>query len=98
MSLDGTYEVALHSPQGDQAMTIVLATDGATLSGSAVSPEGEIALVGAAYEGSTATWKLPVTVPMPLTLDFEATVDGDFISGVAKVGAIATIPFDGKRA
>ena len=97
MSVDGKYDVTIHSPQGPQSMTIVLTTDGASLTGIAHSAEGETELVEPAYEGSTVTWKLPITVPMPLTLEFEATIDGDSISGVAKVGAIASIPFDGTR-
>jgi hypothetical protein len=97
MAVDGTYDITIHSPRGPQPMTVVLVTDGASLTGSAKSAEGDTELLSPAYDGNTVTWKLPITVPMPLTLEFEATVDGDGISGVAKVGAIASIPFDGKR-
>jgi hypothetical protein len=97
MAVDGKYDITIHSPQGPQPMTVVLTTDGASITGTATSAEGDSELVEPAYEGNSVTWKLPITVPMPLTLEFEATIDGDSISGVAKVGAIASIPFDGNR-
>jgi hypothetical protein len=97
MSVDGKFDVTIHAPQGDQPMTIVLTTDGATITGTAESAEGVADLVEPSYQGNDVKWKLPITLPMPLTLEFEATVDGDSISGVAKVGAMATIPFDGSR-
>jgi hypothetical protein len=59
--------------------------------------EGTSDLLELARNGDTCTWNLPITKPMPLTLSFTAAVDGDQISGTAKVGAIATIPFDGTR-
>lgn len=97
MSIDGTYEITIHSPQGPQPMTVTLTTEEEAISGTATSSEGVADLVDPAYDGGTVTWKLPITVPMPLTLAFEATIEGDSISGVAKVGSLATIPFDGNR-
>src|SRR4051794_11971045 len=97
MAIDGTYEITLHAPQGAQSMTVVLTTEGAALTGKATSAEGDSDLLDPAFDGNNVTWKLPIAKPMPLTLEFEATLDGDLITGVAKVGTIASIPFDGKR-
>ena len=32
-------------------------------------------------DGNTITWKMQMTVPMPMTLDCEATIDGDTLTG-----------------
>ena len=97
MTIDGTFEITLRAPQGAEPMTLALSTDGTSLTGTATSSEGVEDLQEPAYEGNTLTWKLPITKPMAPTLAFEATLDGDLISGEAKVGKLATIPFDGKR-
>ena len=37
--------------------------------------------------GDTLTWSANITQPMPMTLEFEATVDGDAMKGNVKLGA-----------
>jgi hypothetical protein len=44
------------------------------------------------------SWKVAITNPMPMTLEFEGAVDGDKISGNANAGAFGALPFSGKRA
>jgi hypothetical protein len=39
-----------------------------------------------------------MTQPMPITIDATATIDGDQISGEAKLGAFGTATFEGSRA
>ena len=39
-----------------------------------------------------------MTSPMPMTLEFAATVDGDKISGNVKLGAFGNASFSGTRA
>ena len=38
-----------------------------------------------------------MTVPMPMTLEGEATIDGDSITGGVKAGAFGTFPMSGSR-
>jgi hypothetical protein len=40
---------------------------------------------------------MKMTVPMPMTLEGEATVDGDTITGGVKAGAFGTFPMTGTR-
>ena len=49
-------------------------------------------------DGDTLTWKMNMTVPMPMTLDCDATVDGDTLTGNVKAGAFGTFPLTGTRA
>jgi len=39
-----------------------------------------------------------MTSPMPIKVEATATVDGDSISGEAKLGAFGTATFEGSRA
>jgi len=47
--------------------------------------------------GNTLSWKMDMTVPMPMTLDCTATVDGDSITGEVKAGAFGSMPVSGTR-
>jgi hypothetical protein len=48
--------------------------------------------------GNTLTWKMDMKVPMPMSLEGEATVDGDAISGNIKAGAFGSMAMSGTRA
>jgi hypothetical protein len=41
---------------------------------------------------------MDMKVPMPMTLDCEATVDGDTITGNVKAGAFGSMAMSGTRA
>jgi hypothetical protein len=43
-------------------------------------------------------WKLTITTPLTLTLEFKGTVAGDAITGEMDVGPMGNYPFTGKRA
>ena len=98
MSADGSWNITIKTPMGAQSATLVLTTDGATLSGQMQSPMGNIDLTDGTVDGESLTWKAALTAPMPMTLEFTATVDGDAIAGEAKLGAMGSAPFEGTRA
>jgi hypothetical protein len=98
MSVDGSWNITLKTPMGAQSATLVLTTDGGTLSGQMQSPLGNIDLTDGTVDGGSLTWKAAMTSPMPMTLEFTATVDGDAIAGEAKLGAMGSAPFEGTRA
>jgi hypothetical protein len=43
------------------------------------------------------TFQVDITVPMPMTLDIEATVDGDAINGTVTAGMFGSFPLNGSR-
>ena len=47
--------------------------------------------------GNTLTWKADIKSPMPLTLTFTGTIDGDRMTGTVSAGAIGSWPFTGGR-
>ena len=44
------------------------------------------------------SWKVSITNPMPLTLEFTGKVAGDSMSGEMGIGPMGSFPFTGPRA
>ena len=97
MSINGDWKVTMNSPMGAQDATLSLAADGAALSGKIVSSQGTQEFAGGSVDGSSLAWKVKMTQPMPMELDFLATVEGDGISGNAKLGMFGNATFSGTR-
>lgn len=98
MSVAGTYDCVTKTPMGDQSSKFTVTVDGDSFTGSNVGAMGSMDVEDGKVAGNTLTWKMKMTVPMPMTLDCEATVDGDTLSGTVKAGAFGSFPMNGKRA
>ncbi|MDE0420894.1 MAG: hypothetical protein OXK76_08400 [Gammaproteobacteria bacterium] len=96
--LDGTWETVTNTPMGQQKATVTLQTDGGSLSGTMSSAQGTVDIKDGSVDGNTGAWKVSITSPMPMTLEFSATADGDEISGNVKLGAFGSASFTGTRA
>ena len=97
MSVAGTYECVTKTPMGDQKSDVTINVDGDTFTGTNVGAMGSMDLEGGKVDGNKLTWSMKMTVPMPMTLEGEATVDGDTLTGSVKAGAFGTFPMNGKR-
>lgn len=96
MAVDGTYEITVKSPLGDQKSTLTIQSTGATFTGTAVGAMGSSDVSGE-VDGDTITWKQQMTVPMPMSLDMKATIDGDTLTGTVGAGAFGSFPMNGTR-
>ena len=97
MSIAGTYECITKTPMGDQKSEFTIVVDGDTFTGKNAGAMGSIDLENGKIDGNKLTWSMKMTVPMPMTLEGEATVDGDTITGGVKAGAFGTFPMSGTR-
>ena len=99
MSVAGTYDTVVKSPMGDQkgTFTVVPGDDGNTFTGSMAGGMGSMDVEDGKIDGDKLTWKMNMTVPMPMTLDCEATVDGDQLTGNVNAGAFGAMPLTGQR-
>ncbi len=95
--VDGSYDCTVKSPLGDQKMTLTVNSDGSTFTGNVSGAMGAMDVSGE-VSGNQVSWKQQMTVPMPMTLDCMATIDGDTLIGTVGAGAFGSFPLTGKRA
>lgn len=99
MSVSGTYDIVTKTPMGDQKGSFVVNASGDSFTGSVSSAMmGTMEVTEGKVSGNTLTWKMDMKVPMPMTLEGTATVDGDAITGDVKAGAFGSMALSGTRA
>ena len=97
MSVAGTYECVTKTPMGDQKSDVTIVVNGDTFTGTNAGQMGSMEMENGKVDGNKLTWTMKMTVPMPMTLEGEATVDGDTITGGVKAGAFGTFAMSGTR-
>ena len=96
-AVDGEYDVTVKSPMGDQSSVLTVKSDGDSFTGNMAGAMGSMDIEGGSVDGDTLKWKMDMTVPMPMTLECTATVDGDAISGEVVAGAFGSMGLSGTR-
>ncbi|MBB5684664.1 hypothetical protein [Sphingobium boeckii] len=96
-NVDGAWNVVVKSPLGDQQSVFTVASDGSAFTGNMAGAMGSLDVEDGKVDGDKLTWKMNLKVPMPMTLDCEATVSGDAITGSAGAGAFGSFPLSGTR-
>ena len=99
MSVAGTYDTVVKSPMGDQkgTFTVVPGDDGNTFTGSMAGGMGSMDVKDGKIDGDELTWAMDMTVPMPMTLNCKATVNGDQMTGTVNAGAFGDMALTGER-
>ncbi|MBW8755087.1 MAG: hypothetical protein JF595_13235 [Sphingomonadales bacterium] len=99
MSVAGTYDVVIKTPMGDQKGKLMVNPTDDGFTGSVTSDMmGSMDIAGGKVAGDTITWTMDMKVPMPMTLECEATVAGDAITGAIKAGMFGSMALAGTRA
>ncbi len=99
MSVAGTYSTTVKSPMGDQSGTLTVNDNGdGTFSGSMAGSLGSMDIQDGKVDGNSISWKMQMVVPMPMTLDCTAMIDGDTLTGSVNAGAFGAMPLSGTRA
>jgi len=99
MAVDGTWKLVVNTPMGAQESTLVISSAGGALTGTQSAGSGEARPIDeGTVDGNDVSWKASITKPMPMTLEFSGTVDGDKISGSVKLGMFGNASFTGSRA
>ena len=96
--VDGTWDTVVKSPLGDQKSTLTVKSDGSTFTGTNAGAMGSVDIDDGKVDGNTISWTMKMTVPMPMTLDCTATIDGDTLTGSVGAGAFGSFPMTGTRA
>ncbi len=97
MSFTGKYNIVMNVPTGKEEGVLTLTQDGEALTGTMEAAGETGAIENARIDGDTAHWDIDITKPMPLTLNFAATKDGDNIAGKVKLGMFGEADFEGTK-
>lgn len=95
--VDGEWDCVTKSPLGEQKSVLTVNSSGDSWTGTNAGPMGSLDVIDGKVNGNTLTWKMDMKVPMPLTLDCTATIDGDTLTGGITAGAFGTSPMTGVR-
>jgi hypothetical protein len=98
MAIDGNWEITINSPMGAQKAKLELAANGNSLTGTQHAQGASQPLANGKVDGDKVSWSANITSPMPMTLEFSGSVEGDSIKGSVKAGAFGSFPFSGARA
>ncbi|HXY99933.1 MAG TPA: hypothetical protein VEI03_08015 [Stellaceae bacterium] len=98
MAVDGKWKIAMETPMGTRNATLTLSSAGGALTGSMSGDAGSIDIYDGKASGDQVSFKVDITQPMPLTLDFTATIAGDSLSGTVKLGMFGDASLSGTRA
>ena len=88
----------MKTPMGDREVTVDLTEDGDTLTGTATGDGNTDDIADGKIEGGHAKFNLSITVPMPLTLEFDLEADGSNMTGNVKLGMFGNAPVTGTKA
>jgi hypothetical protein len=98
-NVSGKWNCMVKSPLGEQKSVLTVTDNGdGTWTGDNVGDQGALACYECKVDGDTLSWKSDMTVPMPMTLETTATIDGDAITGNVKAGMFGSFPMTGTRA
>ena len=98
MAIDGTYQGKMAAGLGSTDCTLTLKTNGSELTGHASAMGVESEVKNGKVDGDSFSFQVEGDGPLGhVTLDIQGVVEGDAISGTAKIGRM-TARFEGTRA
>jgi hypothetical protein len=98
MSVDGSWNLTMETPMGERNATLDVTSAGGTLTGKQSADGNSADIFDGTVDGNDVAWKVSITSPMPMTLEYTGTVDGDAMSGHMQIGVFGSFPFTGARA
>ena len=93
MTADGNWNLVVASPLGERRGTLSVKTEGTTLRGQMIDANSTEIF----DNGDEICWKVNITDPMPMTLEFTGTINGDELAGSVILGGFGTSSFSGRR-
>ena len=87
MAVDGNWNITMSTPMGDRQATLTLNNSGGTLTGTQGADGNSTEIFDGTANGDDLAWKVSITNPMPLTLEFTGKVSGDNMTGDIKLWA-----------
>ena len=96
-NVSGKWKLVINSPGGGQEGVLMVDSSGDSFIGTYDGGEGTNEVKDGKVNGDDLSWKMDITVPMPMTIDCHATVTGNSLTGAATTGAFGDFPLTGTR-
>lgn len=96
MKADGIWAITLATKLGAQALQLHIVTQGSNFTGRIDSPMGSIDVAGES-SGNTLRWDMKITKPIAMKASYDLTIDGDTLSGTARLGLLGKARVTGER-
>ena len=94
----GTWTLTVASPNGPMTSTMTLTQTGEALDGNMISEFGTAAISDGRVNGRTLTWQTSLQIGGErTTVNFEAEVDGNRMTGRARAGETAPMTFTAEK-
>jgi hypothetical protein len=97
MAADGNWNLVISTPLGERQASLSVKTDGGALKGTQMADGNSVEIFDGTVNGNAIGWKVSITSPMPMTLEFRGTVNGDELNGSVALGSFGDSSFSGKR-
>jgi hypothetical protein len=97
MSFTGNWTITLNAPIGAQVFQLAATAADGVLTGTVTNGSDSGEIKNGKVEGDEASWELPIKKPVSVTLSFRALLDGDEMSGTAKIGMFGSAKFTATR-
>jgi hypothetical protein len=97
MPFDGTWNIVIKTPMGDEESVLEVASGDGGFTGTQTAHGEASPIFDAETEGDSVRWSVGFTKPWKFTLAFRGEVDGDKISGRVKPGFFPETSFFGTR-
>ena len=97
-NVDGSWNTVAKTPMGNQEAVLTVASSGDSFTGTFSGAMGNTEVKDGKVDGDRLTFTIDITVPMPMSLTGDVTVDGDAINGTVTAGAFGAFPISGTRA
>jgi hypothetical protein len=98
MAVDGNWNLVMSTPMGERKAVLSLKNAGGTLTGTQGADGNSAEIFDGTAKGDDVAWKVSITNPMSLTLEFSGKVSGDSMSGEMGIGPMGSFSFTGTRA
>jgi hypothetical protein len=98
MAVDGNWNLIMTTPMGERNATLNLKSAGSTLTGTQGADGNSTEIFEGTVNGDDVAWKVSITNPMPLTLEFTGKVTGNDMTGEMGIGPMGSFPFTGTKA
>jgi peptidoglycan-N-acetylglucosamine deacetylase len=97
--ISGKWNCTVKSPLGDRKSVMTVTVEGDTWTGTNEGSDGTmLTCENGKVQGNSITWAMKITSPMPMTVECDATIDGDTLTGTTKAGAFGSFAMTGTRA